>query len=268
MPTSMTQPNEGEPQNQPAELKMRTRQVDFHYGAFQALKNITLDIPKNRITALIGPSGCGKTTFLRCLNRMNDLIDGTRLTGSIEMDGENIYRKDIDVVHLRKRVGMVFQRPNPFPMSIYDNVAYAPKLYGIKKKADLEDLVEKSLRRAFLWDEVKDKLHHSGTAISGGQQQRLCIARVLSVQPEVILMDEPCSSLDPVATSKIEDLMMELRNSYTLVIVTHNMQQAQRASDFTGFFLMGSMVEFQETSNLFMFPRERTTEDYISGRFG
>lgn len=264
----MTETLQDEPQEQPAEPKLCARQVDFHYGSFQALKNITLDIPKNRITALIGPSGCGKTTFLRCINRMNDLIDGTKLTGTIEMDGENIYGKNVDVVHLRKRIGMVFQRPNPFPMSIYDNVAYGPRLHGVKRKSDLEALVETSLRRAFLWDEVKDKLNQPGTAISGGQQQRLCIARVLSVNPEVILMDEPCSALDPVATSKIEDLMMELRNTYTVVIVTHNMQQAQRASDFTGFFLMGNLVEFQETSNIFMVPRERATEDYISGRFG
>ncbi len=268
MPSSMSEPSQVELDEKMPEPKLRAKGVDFFYGTFQALKQINLHVPKNRITALIGPSGCGKTTFLRCLNRMNDLIDGTKLIGSIEMDGEDIYGKGIDVVHLRKRVGMVFQRPNPFPMSIFDNIAYGPKLHGIKKKADLEDLVEKSLRRAYLWDEVKDKLHQAGTAISGGQQQRLCIARVLSVEPEVILMDEPCSALDPVATSRIEDLMMELRNSYTVVIVTHNMQQAQRASDFTGFFLMGNLVEFQETSNLFMVPRERSTEDYISGRFG
>jgi phosphate transport system ATP-binding protein len=249
-------------------IKVSAKDVDFFYGSFQALKEVSIDIPKNRITALIGPSGCGKTTFLRCINRMNDLIDGAALKGSLLLDGQNIYDKDIDVVHLRKRVGMVFQRPNPFPMSIFDNMAYGPRLHGIKNRADLEILIEKCLKRAFLWDEVKDKLNEPGTNLSGGQQQRLCIARVLTVEPEVILMDEPCSALDPVATSKIEDLMMELRNDYTVIIVTHNMQQAQRASDYTGFFLMGELVEFQDTSNLFVVPKKKETEDYISGRFG
>lgn len=250
------------------EVKVRAKDVNFYYGSFHALKGVTLDIPKNRITALIGPSGCGKTTFLRCLNRMNDLIDGTRLEGTIELDGRNIYERSVDVVHLRKRVGMVFQRPNPFPMSIFDNMAYGPRLHGIKDRDELEELVESCLRRAFLWDEVKDKLREPGTNLSGGQQQRLCIARVLTVSPEVILMDEPCSSLDPVATSKIEDLMMELRDEYTVIIVTHNMQQAQRASDYTGFFLHGKFIEFQDTSNLFVVPQKQETEDYISGRFG
>ncbi|MCW5947023.1 MAG: phosphate ABC transporter ATP-binding protein [Fimbriimonadales bacterium] len=249
-------------------IKVSAKGVDFFYGAFQALKSVSIDIPRNRITALIGPSGCGKTTFLRCINRMNDLIDGAFLKGALLIDGQNIYNKDVDVVHLRKRVGMVFQRPNPFPMSIFDNMAYGPRLHGIKKRADLEILIEKCLKRAFLWDEVKDKLNEPGTNLSGGQQQRLCIARVLTVEPEVILMDEPCSALDPVATSKIEDLMMELRNDYTVIIVTHNMQQAQRASDYTGFFLMGELVEFQDTSNLFVVPKKKETEDYISGRFG
>lgn len=249
-------------------IKVSAKGVDFFYGAFQALKNVSIDIPRNRITALIGPSGCGKTTFLRCINRMNDLIDGAYLKGALLLDGQNIYNKDVDVVHLRKRVGMVFQRPNPFPMSIFDNMAYGPRLHGMKKRADLEILIEKCLKRAFLWDEVKDKLNEPGTNLSGGQQQRLCIARVLTVEPEVILMDEPCSALDPVATSKIEDLMMELRNDYTVIIVTHNMQQAQRASDYTGFFLMGELVEFQDTSNLFVVPKKKETEDYISGRFG
>ncbi len=250
------------------ETKVRAAEVDFFYGTFQALKSVSIDIPKNRITALIGPSGCGKTTFLRCINRMNDLIDGTKLLGKIELDGKDIYDRSIDVVHLRKRVGMVFQRPNPFPMSIFDNMAYGPRLHGIRRRGDLEDLVEKCLRRAFLWEEVKDKLHEPGTNLSGGQQQRLCIARVLTVEPDVILMDEPCSALDPVATSKIEDLMMELRDEYTVIIVTHNMQQAQRASDYTGFFLLGELVEFQGTSNLFVVPQKKETEDYISGRFG
>lgn len=252
----------------PYEVKVRAKDVNFYYGNFHALKDVSLDIPKNRITALIGPSGCGKTTFLRCLNRMNDLIDGARLEGIIELDGRNIYDKSVDVVNLRKRVGMVFQRPNPFPMSIYDNMAYGPRLHGIRDRYELEELVERCLRRAYLWEEVKDKLREPGTNLSGGQQQRLCIARVLTVNPDVILMDEPCSSLDPVATSKIEDLMMELRDEYTVIIVTHNMQQAQRASDYTGFFLHGRLIEFQDTSNLFVVPLKQETEDYISGRFG
>ncbi|MDQ2986529.1 MAG: phosphate ABC transporter ATP-binding protein PstB [Armatimonadota bacterium] len=250
------------------EVKLSANDISFFYGDFQALKGISIDIPKNRITAFIGPSGCGKSTFLRCMNRMNDLIDDTRMDGTLLLDGQNVNSPSVDVVALRKRVGMVFQRPNPFPMSIFDNIAYGPRIHGTKDRTKLDEIVETSLRRAFLWDEVKDKLKQSGTQLSGGQQQRLCIARVLSVDPDVILMDEPASSLDPVATSKIEDLMLELRDIYTVVIVTHNMQQAQRASDFTGFFLMGELVEYQETSSLFLTPTQKSTEDYISGRFG
>ena len=248
--------------------KISVKDLNFYYGTFHALKNVHLEIPVNKITALIGPSGCGKSTFLRCLNRMNDLIDSVQLSGSIELDGQDIHSKDVDVVRLRKLVGMVFQKPNPFPMSVFDNVAYGPRIHGIKNRNDLEEIVERSLKRAFLWDEVKDKLKQSGLQLSGGQQQRLCIARVLAVDPEVILMDEPCSALDPIATARIEDLMLELRDRYTVVIVTHNMQQAQRASDYTGFFLLGELVEHQETSTLFLNPQKRETEDYISGRFG
>ena len=250
------------------DAKISARDVRFFYGSFEALKGISIEIPKKRITAFIGPSGCGKSTFLRCMNRMNDLIDDTRVEGQLLLDGEDINSANIDVVALRKRVGMVFQRPNPFPMSIYDNIAYGPRIHGTKDKRKLDEIVETSLKRAFLWEEVKDKLKQSGTQLSGGQQQRLCIARVLSVDPEVILMDEPASALDPVATSKIEDLMLELRDHYTVVIVTHNMQQAQRASDFTGFFLLGELIEYQETSSLFLTPQQKQTEDYISGRFG
>ena len=250
------------------DAKISARDVRFFYGSFEALKGISIEIPKKRITAFIGPSGCGKSTFLRCMNRMNDLIDDTRVEGQLLLDGEDINSPNIDVVALRKRVGMVFQRPNPFPMSIYDNIAYGPRIHGTKDKRKLDEIVETSLKRAFLWEEVKDKLKQSGTQLSGGQQQRLCIARVLSVDPEVILMDEPASALDPVATSKIEDLMLELRDHYTVVIVTHNMQQAQRASDFTGFFLLGELIEYQETSSLFLTPQQKQTEDYISGRFG
>jgi phosphate transport system ATP-binding protein len=252
----------------PTELKIVAEGIRFFYGDFEALKGVSIEIPKNRITAFIGPSGCGKSTFLRCMNRMNELIDDTRIEGSIRLDGQDIYAASVDVVALRKRVGMVFQRPNPFPMSIYDNIAYGPRIHGTRDKRQLEEIVETSLRRAFLWEEVKDKLKQSGTQLSGGQQQRLCIARVLSVDPDVILMDEPASALDPVATSKIEDLMLELRDHYTVVLVTHNMQRAQRASDFTGFFLMGELIEYQETSSLFLTPEKKQTEDYISGRFG
>jgi phosphate transport system ATP-binding protein len=255
-------------QGAPAEPKIRAEGIRFFYGSFEALKGITIDIPKNKITAFIGPSGCGKSTFLRCMNRMNDLIDDTHVEGSLLLDGENINNPKLDVVALRKRVGMVFQRPNPFPMSIFDNIAYGPRIHGTRDKNKLDEIVQTSLERAFLWDEVKDKLKQSGTQLSGGQQQRLCIARVLSVDPDVILMDEPASALDPVATSKIEDLMLELREHYTVVIVTHNMQQAQRASDFTGFFLLGELVEYQETASLFLTPQQKQTEDYISGRFG
>ena len=256
------------PETAHTEVKLSAQDIRFFYGNFEALKGISIEIPKNRITAFIGPSGCGKSTFLRCMNRMNDLIDDTRIEGKLLLDGQDINSPSVDVVALRKRVGMVFQRPNPFPMSIYDNIAYGPRIHGTKDKRKLDEIVETSLKRAFLWEEVKDKLKQSGTQLSGGQQQRLCIARVLSVDPDVILMDEPASALDPVATSKIEDLMLELRDHYTVVIVTHNMQQAQRASDFTGFFLLGDLIEYQETSSLFLTPQKKQTEDYISGRFG
>jgi phosphate transport system ATP-binding protein len=259
---------ENMPETEHTEVKLSAQDIRFFYGSFEALKGISIEIPKNRITAFIGPSGCGKSTFLRCMNRMNDLIDDTRIEGKLLLDGQDINSPSVDVVALRKRVGMVFQRPNPFPMSIYDNIAYGPRIHGTKDKRKLDEIVETSLKRAFLWEEVKDKLKQSGTQLSGGQQQRLCIARVLSVDPDVILMDEPASALDPVATSKIEDLMLELRDHYTVVIVTHNMQQAQRASDFTGFFLLGELIEYQETSSLFLTPQKKQTEDYISGRFG
>lgn len=253
--------------------KLRMRDVNLFYGNFQALKDVSLDIPSCGITALIGPSGCGKSTALRIFNRMNDLIPIARVEGLVEFDGLDIYQKEVDVVELRKRVGMVFQKPNPFPMSIFDNIAFGPRRHGIKKKHVLEEIVEKSLRQAALWDEVKDKLGQSGLSISGGQQQRLCIARVLAVEPEVILMDEPCSALDPIATLKIEDLMRSLSSSYTIVIVTHNMQQAARVSDQTAFFMVdedrsGNLVEYGPTSELFTNPRDKRTEDYITGRFG
>jgi len=248
--------------------KIRTQAVDFYYGDVQALKDVSLDVNEYRITALIGPSGCGKSTFLRCLNRMNDIIPKVRLEGSIMLDGQDIYAAGVDVVDLRKRVGMVFQQPNPFPKSVYENVAFGPRVLGLSRSLRLDDVVEKSLRSAALWDEVKDDLGKSGLALSGGQQQRLCIARVLAVEPEVILMDEPCSALDPIATLRIEELMQELKQRYTIVIVTHNMQQAARVSQHTGFFLMGEMVEYGDTSDLFSRPRDRRTEDYITGRFG
>ena len=243
------------------------RGMNLHYGSFHALKNINLDIPKNQITALIGPSGCGKSTFLRSLNRMNDLVEGCRIDGDIRMDGEDVYGK-IDVNYLRKRVGMVFQKPNPFPMSIYDNVAYGPRTHGIKNKAQLDALVEKSLKDAAIWDEVKDRLKKSALGLSGGQQQRLCIARALAAQPEVILMDEPTSALDPISTSHIEELALTLKDQYTIIIVTHNMQQAARISDRTVFFLLGEVIESGETENIFSSPRDKRTEDYITGRFG
>ena len=248
--------------------KITARNVDMYYGAFQALKKVNLDMYDRKVTAFIGPSGCGKSTFLRCLNRMNDLIEGARVEGRIEVDGTDIYAPDVDAVALRKSIGMVFQKPNPFPMSIFDNIAYGPRLHGTRNKADLEALVEKSLRQAFIWDEVKDKLKQSGSALSGGQQQRICIARTLAVDPEIILMDEPCSALDPIATAKIEELIAELKQKFTIIIVTHNMQQAQRTSDFTAFFMMGRLVEFAETSRLFTAPQMQETDDYISGRFG
>ena len=249
-------------------IKMEVLNLDFYYDGFKALKNISLQILEHQITALIGPSGCGKSTFLRCLNRMNDTISGTCLEGKVLLDGKDIYGMDMDVVELRHRVGMVFQRPNPFPQSVYDNVAFGPRVLGIQRRANLGDLVEHSLRRAALWDEVKDRLRHSAMALDGGQQQRLCIARVLAVEPEVILMDEPCSALDPVATLKIEELMQDLKRNYTIVIVTHNMQQAARASDWTGLFWLGELVEYGLTSQIFTRPKEKRTEDYITGRLG
>jgi phosphate transport system ATP-binding protein len=247
--------------------------VNLFYGDFQALRNITLEIPECAITAIIGPSGCGKSSFLRIFNRMNDLITGARVEGRVELDGINIYDKSIDVVELRKRVGMVFQKPNPFPLSVFENVAYGPRRHGRHNRGELDEIVEKSLRQAALWDEVKEKLEQSALALSGGQQQRLCIARVLAVEPEVILMDEPCSALDPVATLKIEDLMRSLTDSYTIIIVTHNMQQAARVSDMAAFLMMesdraGVLVEYGPTSNIFTNPKDKRTEDYITGRFG
>jgi len=255
------------------ETKLRTGEVSLFYGNFQALRSISFDVPERAVTAIIGPSGCGKSSFLRLFNRMNDLITGVRVSGRVELDEIDIYGKDIDVVDVRRRVGMVFQRPNPFPMSIFENVAFGPRRHGMKNPAELATIVETSLRQAALWDEVKDKLHQSGMALSGGQQQRLCIARVLAVEPEVILMDEPCSALDPVATLKIEDLMRTLCAEYTIIIVTHNMQQAARVSDVTAFFMMeedraGILVESGPTSELFTNPKDKCTEDYITGRFG
>jgi phosphate transport system ATP-binding protein len=247
---------------------IEARDVDFYYSAFHALKKVNLAVPANEVTALIGPSGCGKSTFLRCLNRMNDLIDGTRLEGEVLIDGINIYGSAVDVVELRKWVGMVFQKPNPFPMSIFENITYGPKIHGVRKRSELEEIVERSLVRAFLWDEVKDKLHQSALGLSGGQQQRLCIARTIAVEPEIVLMDEPCSALDPVATAKIEDLMAELKRDFTIVIVTHNMQQAQRTSSQTAFFMQGRIVEVAPTTEIFLNPKQKETEDYISGRFG
>jgi phosphate transport system ATP-binding protein len=246
---------------------IQVENVNLKYGAKQALFNVNLDIPGKKATAFIGPSGCGKTTLLRCLNRLNDLIDNVTITGTIRIGKQDIYDPTVNVSELRKRVGMVFQKSNPFPKSIYDNVAYGPRIYG-NRNSRLDEIVEKSLTAAALWDEVKDRLHESGLGLSGGQQQRLCIARALAVEPEVLLMDEPCSALDPIATGKIEELIHTLKNQYTIVIVTHNMQQAARVSDFTGFFLLGEMVEFDETSQIFTNPGDRRTEDYITGRFG
>jgi len=248
--------------------KIEVKDLDFYYDEFQALQDINLEIKENKVTALIGPSGCGKSTFLRTLNRMNDLIEGSRVEGKVIFDGENIYKKDTDVVELRKKVGMVFQQPNPFPKSIFDNVAYGPRIHGVKNKDELNEIVETSLKGAALWDDVKDRLHESGLSISGGQQQRLCIARALAVKPEVLLMDEPASALDPVATAKIEELIDILKQDYTIVIVTHSMQQAARVSDNTAFFLMGVVVEFNKTERIFENPSDQRTEDYITGRFG
>ena len=258
------------PEDKPAalETKFIVRDVDLYYGHFQALKKINMQIPDRQVTAFIGPSGCGKSTLLRSLNRMNDLIAGCRVTGEILMDREDIYAPSMEVNLLRKRVGMVFQKPNPFPMSIYDNIAYGPRSHGVKSRAKLDLIVEDALRKAALWDEVKDDLKKSAMAISGGQQQRLCIARCLAVQPEVILMDEPTSALDPISTSRIEELVLEMRKEYTLIIVTHNMQQAARISDLTAFFLLGEMVEMGPTDGLFAAPQDKRTENYITGRFG
>ena len=243
--------------------------VDFVYGATQALRDITLDVEAKKVTAFIGPSGCGKSTLLRCLNRMNDLIDGTRVAGgTIKIHGVDIYQRDVDVIELRKRVGMVFQKSNPFPKSIYENITYGLRLQGLRDKSRLDEIVEKSLRGAALWDEVKDRLHDSGLGLSGGQQQRLCIARAIAVEPEIILMDEPCSALDPVATAKIEELIQDLRHRFTIIIVTHNMQQAARVSDRTAFFYLGKLIEYADTRDIFTSPANPQTEAYVSGRFG
>jgi len=248
--------------------KIVIEHLNLWYGSFQALKDINLRLPANEITAFIGPSGCGKSTLLKSLNRMNDLVEGCRIEGTVTLDGEDIFFRKMDVNLLRKRVGMVFQKPNPFPMSIYDNVAYGPRTHGIRSRVKLDEIVEKSLRGAAIWDEVKDRLKKSALGMSGGQQQRLCIARALAVEPEVLLMDEPTSALDPISTSRIEELAMELKKDYTIVMVTHNMQQAARISDKTAFFLLGDMVEFGPTEKIFSMPQDRRTEDYITGRFG
>lgn len=247
--------------------KFEIENLELYYGDFKAINGIDLSIPEKRITAFIGPSGCGKSTVLKTLNRMNDLVDGCKVSGKILFDGIDIY-KDMDVNLLRKRVGMVFQKPNPFPMSIYDNIAYGPRTHGVRKKSELDEIVEKSLRQAALWEDIKDKLKKSALALSGGQQQRLCIARALAVNPEVILMDEPTSALDPISTSKIEDLVIELKKKYTIIIVTHSMQQAARISDITAFFLLGDVIEFDDTQKIFSMPEDKRTEDYITGRFG
>ena len=251
-----------------APAKLNVEHVNFYYGKYQALKDVSIAIPQNHVTALIGPSGCGKSTFLRTLNRMNDLIDGARVEGKILIDGEDIYARGVDVVGLRKRAGMVFQKPNPFPMSIYDNIAYGPRIHGVKSRKVLDNIVEKTLNSAALWDEVKDKLKQSAFALSGGQQQRLCIARVLAVEPDIILMDEPCSALDPNSTFRIEELIEELRANFTIIIVTHNMQQAARVSQQTGFFLRGELREVADTTKIFTAPDDSETEAYVSGRFG
>jgi phosphate transport system ATP-binding protein len=274
MPTLVTKTSEASAVSQ-FDTKIDVQHFTLYYGNFKALGDISITIPVNKITAIIGPSGCGKSTFLRSFNRMNDLISNVRTEGNIYLDGTDVLNKNLDVVDLRRRVGMVFQRPNPFPKSVYDNITYGPRLYGIRRRGDLDEIVERSLRQAALWDEVKDKLHQSGMAISGGQQQRLCIARALAVQPEIILMDEPASALDPVATLKIEELMQTLKDQYTIVIVTHNMQQAARVSDFTAFMMIdspstrtGVLVEYDATQTIFTNPKNKQTEDYVTGRFG
>ncbi|MDK2893183.1 phosphate ABC transporter ATP-binding protein PstB [Methanohalophilus sp.] len=246
---------------------IKVEDLNLWYGEKQALYNVSMKIPKNSVTALIGPSGCGKSTFLRCINRMNDLIKGCRIEGKIHIDNKNIYDRDVDVVELRKNVGMVFQKPNPFPMSIYDNIAYGPKIHNVKKN-EIAPIVEEALKGAALWKEVSDRMDTSALDLSGGQQQRLCIARTMAVKPEIILFDEPCSALDPISTNKIEDLILELKKDYTIVIVTHNMQQAARISDYTAYFLLGELIEFGETKQIFENPQEKSTEDYITGRFG
>ena len=251
-----------------SETKICVRDLNLYYGSNHALKNINMDIPAGAVTAFIGPSGCGKSTFLKTLNRMNDLVEGVHISGEVLLDGEQIYGPNVDTTALRRRVGMVFQQPNPFPMSIYDNVAYGPRVHGIRTKARLDEIVEESLRGAAIWEEVKDRLKKSALGLSGGQQQRLCIARALAVEPEVLLMDEPTSALDPISTAKIEDLMEYLKKKYTVVVVTHNMQQATRVSDYTAFFLLGDLIEFGKTQQVFSYPKEKRTEDYITGRFG
>ena len=257
----------GKPVENKENYKFEINNLNLHYGDFHALKNINMNIEKNQITAFIGPSGCGKSTFLKTLNIMNDLVEGVKIDGNVYLDGKDIF-DDMDAINLRHRVGMVFQQPNPFPKSIYDNIAYGPRLFGVKKKSELDIIVEKSLKQAAIWDEVKDRLKKSALGLSGGQQQRLCIARTLAVEPEVILMDEPTSALDPISTSRIEDLAVELKNNYTIIMVTHNMQQAARISDNTAFFLLGEMIEYGKTEQLFSMPANKKTEDYITGRFG
>ena len=263
----MNKNSENGSSNYKGDDKFVIKNLNLHYGDFHALKNINMNIPKNQITAFIGPSGCGKSTFLKTLNRMNDLIEGVKIDGEVYLDGANIFT-EMDDITLRHRVGMVFQQPNPFPKSIYDNIAYGPRLFGVHKKAELDIIVEKALKQAAIWDEVKDRLKKSALGLSGGQQQRLCIARTLAVEPEVILMDEPTSALDPISTSRIEDLAIELKNDYTIIMVTHNMQQATRISDNTAFFLLGEMIEYDKTEQLFSMPKNKKTEDYITGRFG
>ena len=248
-------------------IKFDVKNLNLHYGKFHALKDVNMEIPEKQITAFIGPSGCGKSTFLKCLNRMNDLVEGCNTTGDVKLDGEDIF-DGMDVNLLRKRVGMVFQNPNPFPMSVYDNIAYGPRTHGIHSKEKLDEIVERSLKQAAIWDELKDRLKKSALGLSGGQQQRLCIARALAVEPEVLLMDEPTSALDPISTSKIEDLAMELKHDYTIIMVTHNMQQATRIADKTAFFLLGQVIEFDDTEKMFSKPQDKRTEDYITGRFG
>ena len=248
-------------------IKFDIKNLNLHYGKFHALKDVNMEIPEKQITAFIGPSGCGKSTFLKCLNRMNDLVEGCNITGDVKLDGEDIF-DGMDVNLLRKRVGMVFQNPNPFPMSVYDNIAYGPRTHGIHSKEKLDEIVERSLKQAAIWDELKDRLKKSALGLSGGQQQRLCIARALAVEPEVLLMDEPTSALDPISTSKIEDLAMELKHDYTIIMVTHNMQQATRIADKTAFFLLGQVIEFDDTENMITKPQEKRTEDYTTGRFG